>query len=80
MAGLAHILGEAEKRNLRPDDLKLEIRGDSALVIEQLSGNWKIKSLTLQALHDQAVEQLAHFGSYELNRQPRKEIQRMLGH
>ncbi len=45
-------LEKAHKLGLTKRDI--EIRLDSKLVAEQLSGNWKIKKETLQAQHDKA--------------------------
>lgn len=44
---------------IRGDEFNLHIEGDSKLVIEQLSGNWKCKKPHLQKLNNHAQELLA---------------------
>lgn len=63
-----------------PRNYKLEIRGDSALVLSQVSGAWKARDPRMRALRDQVRERLSQFGEYELIRVPRLVSVRYLGH
>jgi len=49
----------------------LNIEGDSLLVINQLSGRWKVKAENLQPLYDSVMQLLKKF-SYRLAHIPRK--------
>jgi ribonuclease HI len=58
----------------------LAVRGDSALVVRGLSGEWKVKHPGLQPLHRQAGELLGRFASVDLAWHPRQESVRAFGH
>lgn len=45
---------------------RLSIRGDSKLVIEQVSGNWRVKAPGLMELHRTARGAVAQFASVDL--------------
>jgi ribonuclease HI len=65
------------------DDPKLvsvSIHGDSALVINQVNGKWKIRKPHLQKLRDQVVGLLNKFGGYELQWHSRLNSVWILGH
>ena len=80
IAALEDLIGTIEKAGRSPADFSIEIRGDSRLVLNQLDGKWKTKSLNLMPLRDRAGELLAELGSYELTWQPREESVKILGH
>jgi ribonuclease HI len=80
IAALEDLIGTIEKAGRSPADFSIEIRGDSRLVLHQLDGKWKTKSLNLMPLRDRAAELLAELGSYELTWQPREESVKILGH
>jgi ribonuclease HI len=63
-----------------PQRVDLEIRGDSRLVLSQLSGAWKAKNKRMRALRDEARQLLARFGHVRYVQQPRSESVRLLGH
>ncbi len=58
---VAQVLEKAHELNLM--DREIEIRLDSKLVAEQLSGNWKIKSDTIREQHRKVTEILKDFES-----------------
>ena len=64
----------------RASSTTVRVEGDSQLVLNQLSGTWKVKNLGLQILHAEAREILAAFGSVELKWHPRARSVRILGH
>lgn len=45
-----------EVDDLYVNDLDITIHGDSKLVIEQMNGNWKVKSAHLKSYYNQAKE------------------------
>jgi ribonuclease HI len=68
------------KAGRSPKDFSAEIKGDSRLVMRQIEGSWKTKSLNLMPLRDRVEELLARMGSFELIWQPREESEKLLGH
>jgi ribonuclease HI len=58
----------------------LEVRGDSALVIQQVLGHWKAKDDRMRALRDETRGLLRRFARYRLIQQPREDTVRVLGH
>ena len=80
IAALEDLVGTIEKARRSPGDFSVDIRGDSRLVMRQLEGSWKTKSLALMPLRDRAEELLTQMGSVELNWQRREESVKILGH
>jgi len=60
--------------------IELEIRLDSALLVGQLSKNWKVKATNLRPLYQKALALLSEFQSYQLVKVPREEVEIVLGH
>lgn len=58
----------------------LEVRGDSALVLQQVQGHWKAKDDRMRALRDEARGLLRAFGRWRMVQQPREDSVRVLGH
>ena len=67
---VALALAEAKKRGLA--GRSLEVRMDSQLVAEQLSGNWKIKETTLKQQAAKVRALLADFSSHKFVYVPRE--------
>lgn len=80
IAGLRDLLGRIEEAGRRPQEFAVEVRGDSALVIHQLEGKWKVKEPRMRERRDECFRLLRRFGSVELKTQPREESVRILGH
>ncbi len=80
IAALEDLIGTIVKAQRSPTDFSAEIKGDSRLVMHQIEGSWKTKSLNLMPLRDRVVELLAQLGSFELTWQPRQESEKLLGH
>lgn len=59
---------------------KVVVNGDSLLVINQLSGKWKVKNAGLAPLHRQAGLLLQKFGERELRWHARENSVALLGH
>ena len=78
--GLAELIEELSTSNSKPDEIALEIRGDSSLVLRQLAGDWKVKNTALRKLHASALGLIKQFAEVELVHQARSETVRALGH
>ena len=52
---------------------QIECRADSKLVIEQLSGNWKVKEPTIRILFFEALSALRAFQAHTLRHIPREQ-------
>ena len=62
------------------DETKIRVYGDSKLVIEQLSGRWKVKNVDLQPLHLRAAHLMQRFAKVELTWRGRAWAVKVLGH
>jgi len=51
---------------------RLQLRSDSRLLIEQLTGKWRVKNPTLIRLHTQARKLLASFDEVSFEHVPRE--------
>jgi ribonuclease HI len=80
IAALEDLIGTILKAGRAPKDFSVEIKGDSRLVMHQLDGSWKTKSLNLMPLRDRVEELLEQIGPADLVWQPREESVRLLGH
>jgi len=78
--GLAELIEELSTSNSKLDEVALEIRGDSSLVLRQLAGDWKVKNAALRKLHASALSLIKQFAEVELVHQARSETVRALGH
>jgi ribonuclease HI len=80
IAALEDLIKTVVKAGRRPSDFSVEIQGDSQLIMRQIEGSWKTKSLNLMPLRDRVEELLAQMGSFELMWQPRATSEKLLGH
>ena len=80
LAALEYIITTLEQSERAPDQVELDIRGDSQLLIKQLKGEYKIKNAQLRELADSAHKLLRRFGKYELTWHEREESVALLGH
>lgn len=80
IAALEDLIDTIVKAGRSPTDFSVEIKGDSQLVMRQIEGTWKTKSLNLMPLRDKVEELLAQMGSVKLTWQPRDKSEEMLGH
>lgn len=78
--GVRSILHELDLVGREPANLSLTVLSDSKLVVEQVSGRWKVKHAGLKPLHADAVNLVRRFGTWQLQWQPRSESVRLLGH
>ncbi len=65
---------------LRPEDVSVEVRGDSQLVILQVRGDWKARKARMAARRDRVLALAQRFGAIRWEYQPRLASLRILGH
>jgi ribonuclease HI len=80
IAALEDLIGRIEEAGRRPGEFRLEVRGDSALVIHQIQGRWQARDTRMAARRDTARALLDRFAGAELKAHPRAESVRVLGH
>jgi ribonuclease HI len=80
IASLEDLVGRIQRANRAVGGFTLELRGDSALVLNQVQGTWKTKKEHLRPLRDRAQALIALFKSLEFVWQPREESVQVLGH
>ncbi len=80
IAGVEAFLAQLDKLGIEPAQASLEIRGDSKLVLSQLSGQWKAKNGRMRSLRDRAWDLLEPIGSIKYRHQPRERSVAILGH
>jgi ribonuclease HI len=80
LAALQDLMNTIQAGGREPGEFSLEVRGDSALVINQLEGRWKAKEPRMKQRRDACLQLLRRFGSVRLKAQPREESVRVLGH
>lgn len=80
IASLEDFLNWLRLLGLNPLGFSVDIRGDSALVIHQLLGDWRACHPRMRDFRDRALQLLGSFGRYRLQWVPRSEIVGWLGH
>ncbi len=80
IAGLKTLRASILAAGERTQDIDLEIRGDSLLVVEQLNGRWKVRDSRMRELHAEAKRWMDAFRRVRLVHQPRRTSVRLLGH
>jgi ribonuclease HI len=80
IACLQYIVERLEVTNRSPQQVQLDIKTDSDLVVNQLLGSYKVKDAALRTRHKQALDLLDRFAAWIINWQPRDETVRLLGH
>ena len=80
IAALSTFLGSLELKREDPQEIAVEIRGDSQLVISQVTGEWRARETRLALRRDKVRALLARFGQYRLVHQPRAKSVALLGH
>ncbi len=80
IAGLSDLIQRLTEANQSPSEFSIEVRGDSSLVTNQVSGVWKARDERMRARRNQVRELLGRFAAYGLRLQPRQESVRILGH
>lgn len=76
LAGLEHVAS----LGIELSDVDITVYTDSALVIGQIQGGWKVQAKNLWPLWDEARTKLAQFKAWRLVKRDRTDVQRILGH
>jgi ribonuclease HI len=79
-SALAELISILDKHGRTPEDFTVEVRGDSALVINQILGFWKTNDPNLKELRDEVRSLLSRFKNYRLVKIPRGQVKEELGH
>lgn len=80
IAALEAIVKRLKESGADTRTARLDIRGDSQLVISQIKGEWKVNKAELQSRRDQARSLLALFGQARLTHHDREKSVEVLGH
>jgi len=80
IAGLEQLARRLEAEQVPASGVRLEVRGDSQLVLAQLGGEWKVRNARLKILWTRARHLLAGYASVNYVRIPRWRVVRVLGH
>ena len=80
LLGLRTIIHELARDARDASTTTISVLSDSKLVVEQVSGRWKVRHAPLRPLHAEARDLLSQFASWRLEWQPRLESVRLLGH
>ncbi len=80
LAALEDLTARIRRADRSPAAYSLIVQTDSQLVANQVTGAWKVKAANLAALCERARKLLDGFGQATVQRVPRAEIVRVLGH
>jgi ribonuclease HI len=80
IAGAQSLLDSLSAEHLDPRTVRLEVLGDSLLVLRQLDGSWKAREPRMRVLRDEARRLLDRFASVRLTHQDRGRSLAVLGH
>ncbi len=80
IAALDDLIARIRKAGKDPSAFTLEVRGDSALVLKQLRGEYRVRDPGLRPLWEAAQARLRPFRAVTLVWQPRKASAAELGH
>lgn len=69
-----------DRSGVAPQDINVQIYGDSMLVIRQIKGEWKVKNANMKPLWDEAQSLLRQFGGWSATWHDRSNSVRLLGH
>jgi ribonuclease HI len=80
IGALEAILKRLKEGGADPKSARLDIRGDSMLVIKQVQNEWKCTEERLRVRRDRAQALLTEFGHWKLTHHDRENSVRVLGH
>jgi ribonuclease HI len=80
IAALEAVLKRLLDSGASPADGRLDIRGDSLLVVNQVTNQWECKESRLQVRRDRVRELLQRFGDWRLSHHKREKSVQVLGH
>lgn len=77
---LEDLLAWLVEMGLRPENVSVEVRGDSQLVILQVRGDWKARKARMAVRRDRVLALARQFGAVRWVHQPRTASVQVLGH
>jgi len=77
---LSELISTIEESGKSPAEFTVEIRGDSALVVNQVLGSWKAREPRMKLKRNEVRRLLGRFKNYRLIKVPRSEVSELLGH
>lgn len=77
---IEYIIARLTATGRTPQQVQLDIRSDSDLLVNQVLGNYKVKEPGLRKRHDQITSLLEQFTDWRIEWHPREESVRLLGH
>lgn len=80
IAALEAILQRLQESGADASTARVDVRGDSLLVINQVKGTWEAKEPRLQVRRERVRELLRRFGSWQLTHHDREQSVKTLGH
>lgn len=80
IAALDATLKRLAETSADPKTARVEVRGDSMLVIKQVLGEWKCKDARMEERRNQVRARLARFGRWTMAHHDREHSVRALGH
>lgn len=80
IAALEAILKRLQEHGATPATARIDVRGDSLLVINQVKGKWEAKEPRLQSRRDRVRGLLRQFGGWQLTHHDREQSVKTLGH
>lgn len=80
LQALDDVHGRIERAERLPEEFSIEVYGDSALVLNQVSGDWKAKDARMRLMRDSVRRALKRFKANRLSIQPRAATVQILGH
>jgi ribonuclease HI len=80
IGALEAIIKRLQDNGAGPATAKLDIRGDSLLVINQVLGKWQCKEESMQVRRDKVRQLLQQFGVWQLTHHDRAKSVEVLGH
>ena len=80
IACLEYVIERLEATNRSPEQVALDIKTDSDLVVNQMNGTYKVKDAGLKTRNAKAQALLDRFGAWIIAWHPREESVRLLGH
>jgi len=80
VASLEDLLSMIRQTGCRPTEFSVEVRGDSQLVIYQVTGRWKARDERMRQRRDRVIALARQFKHVAFVQHPREESVRVLGH
>lgn len=80
IASLEAVLKKLQDSGASPAGARVEIRGDSLLVVNQVLGTWEVKDARMQVRRDRARALLEQFGHWQIIHHGREHSVETLGH